>query len=74
LDFRDEEFWFKEAGRKKHRESLIKKRELLYNMRLAFGASSQAVNQELMSIKWGFKSLEKEEEEEMELIEKELEE
>jgi len=74
LDFRDEEFWFEEAERKKHRDSLTKKRELLYNMRLAFGASSQAVNQELMSIKWGFKSLEKEEEEEMELIEKELEE
>jgi len=74
LDLRDEEFWYEEAEKKKYKENLIKKRELLYNMRLAFGATSQAVNQELMSIKWGFKSFEKEEEEEMERIEKELEE
>ena len=71
LDLRDEAFWFDEADKKKFREDLLHKRELLYNMRLAFGSGTQGVNQELSKIKWGLMSLKKEEEEEIERIEKE---
>jgi len=47
---------------------------MLYNMRLAFGASSQAINQEFSNIKWGFRSLEIEEEKEIEELEKDMDE